>query len=250
MRPLILTALSVLFIYVAQSSMPWSIPWPDNAVLQNHVGLANHIYASGSYIQILQFSQHELAFLLPLHLFVLPRTLALFLMGMVLWRSGVFSVDRQSGSNRFLTALLLVGTGVLIPSLDLFSALSKWHTLTEWARNLAPILLAMGYGATILAFATWRPTGRLLAIFAPLGRMAFSNYLLQSIICCAIFYGYGLGLFGRLEVAPVFAFGVLLYVAQMLMSTLWLRRFRFGPMEWLWRSLMYGSRQPFLRRRE
>ncbi|WP_297696320.1 DUF418 domain-containing protein, partial [Phenylobacterium sp.] len=75
---------------------------------------------------------------------------------------------------------------------------------------------------------------------APLGRTAFTNYLLQSVIFSSIFYGYGLGLFDRLAPTPTFALGLGVYAAQVLLSTLWLRRFQFGPMEWLWRALMYG----------
>lgn len=82
---------------------------------------------------------------------------------------------------------------------------------------------------------------------APLGRTAFTNYLLQSVIFSSIFYGYGLGLFDRLAPTPTFALGLGVYAAQVLLSTLWLRRFQFGPMEWLWRALMYG-RPPELRR--
>jgi uncharacterized protein len=73
--------------------------------------------------------------------------------------------------------------------------------------------------------------------------MAFTNYIVQSIILSFIFYGFGLALFGRLTIAQSLAIAVLIYVAQAAFSAWWLRRFRFGPIEWLWRSLMYGERQ-------
>ena len=79
---------------------------------------------------------------------------------------------------------------------------------------------------------------------APLGRMAFTNYVVQSVILGWIFYGYGLGFFGRMSAANCFVVVVLIYAAQIVFSIWWLRRFRFGPLEWLWRSLMYGRRQP------
>ena len=82
---------------------------------------------------------------------------------------------------------------------------------------------------------------------APVGRMAFSNYIVQSIVLGLIFYGYGLGLFGRIGLWPCFAIVILIFAVQALVSRWWLDRFTFGPLEWLWRSLMYGRRQPMKR---
>jgi uncharacterized protein len=104
-------------------------------------------------------------------------------------------------------------------------------------------MLAIGYGAAVLAIIA-AGGGRLFAWAAPLGRMAFTNYLLQSLIFGGIFYGYGLGLFGALGIASALALGGTVYVIQVVLSRWWLRRFRFGPVEWLWRTLMYGMVQP------
>jgi uncharacterized protein len=78
--------------------------------------------------------------------------------------------------------------------------------------------------------------------------MALTNYLLQSIVLGFVFYGYGFGLFGRIGSAAAACIGLVLYAAQLQLSRLWLRRFRFGPFEWLWRSLAYGQRQPIRHR--
>jgi uncharacterized protein len=85
---------------------------------------------------------------------------------------------------------------------------------------------------------------RIFAWGAPLGRTAFTNYLIQSIILGWIFYGYGLGLFGSVGVATACAMGILIYVLEVIGSNWWLKYFRFGPVEWLWRTLMYGTVQP------
>lgn len=90
-----------------------------------------------------------------------------------------------------------------------------------------------------------RPACRgFLRMFAPVGRMALTNYIGQSVICIYLFYGCGLGWYG--SVGPTAALGVALVVftAQALVSARWLRLFRFGPAEWVWRSLTYGHRQP------
>ena len=74
--------------------------------------------------------------------------------------------------------------------------------------------------------------------------MALSNYLLQSLVCTTIFYSYGLGLFGSVGRAAGLGLAVAIYAAQVALSVRWLKCFRFGPLEWLWRTLTYGSRQP------
>jgi uncharacterized protein len=74
--------------------------------------------------------------------------------------------------------------------------------------------------------------------------MAFTNYLVQSLIFGWVFYGYGLGLFGKLGASSALTFGVAVYVTQVFFSRWWLKRYQFGPVEWLWRTLMYGSLQP------
>jgi uncharacterized protein len=80
-----------------------------------------------------------------------------------------------------------------------------------------------------------------------MGRMAFTNYLSQSLIFCLLFFGYGLGLYGRSGGAVTHARGMAVYVIQLIWSAWWLDRFRFGPLEWCWRSLTYGTLQPLRR---
>ena len=87
-------------------------------------------------------------------------------------------------------------------------------------------------------------TGRLAAV----GRMALTNYLLQTVICTTIFYGHGLGRFGRIDRPGQMGVVLAVWLFQLGVSPIWLRRFRFGPMEWLWRSLTYGRFQPMRQR--
>jgi len=101
------------------------------------------------------------------------------------------------------------------------------------------IAVAFVYGSAVFLWLS-SPRAPSLSALAAVGRMALTNYLLQSIILGFIFYGYGLGLFGRLDSVTAALIGVALYGAQLLFSLWWFRRFRFGPFEWLWRSLTYG----------
>jgi uncharacterized protein len=75
--------------------------------------------------------------------------------------------------------------------------------------------------------------------------MAFTNYLLQTLICTTIFYGHGFGLYARVERTGQILIVFAVWVVVVIFSGLWLRSFRFGPFEWLWRSLTYRKRQPF-----
>jgi uncharacterized protein len=90
----------------------------------------------------------------------------------------------------------------------------------------------------------WR---RALLALAPVGRMALTNYLLQSVIGVLVFYGYGLGIMGKLGSAAQLAVAAGIFALQMIFSRLWLSRFRFGPVEWVTRSLTYGEAQPMRR---
>ncbi|EMR01352.1 hypothetical protein ADICEAN_03532 [Cesiribacter andamanensis AMV16] len=85
------------------------------------------------------------------------------------------------------------------------------------------------------------------ALMKPVGQMAFTNYLMQSLLCGVVFYGIGFGLYGRLERWEIYGVMGAVWLFQILYSNIWMRYYRFGPMEWLWRSLTYWQRQPFRR---
>lgn len=104
--------------------------------------------------------------------------------------------------------------------------------------------LTFFYAATILLLTQGEAWRRRLAPLAAVGRMALSNYLLQSLICTTIFYGYGLALFGKVRPSLGLLLTLTIFLVQIPVSVWWLRRFQFGPIEWLWRSLTYRQRQP------
>ncbi len=119
-----------------------------------------------------------------------------------------------------------------------FSSESWLHTLSD---TVAILPLSAGY-ASLLCLIWIGPSGnKLLHHFAPVGRMALTNYVGQSVICTFIFYGTGLGLGGKMGPTLYLPVGFAVYLFQVMASRLWLRRFRFGPLEWLWRMLTYGS---------
>ncbi len=104
--------------------------------------------------------------------------------------------------------------------------------------------MAFAYASTIVLLAQRESWRRRLAPLAAVGRMALSNYLLQSLICTTIFYSYGLALFGKVRPSLGLLLTIAIFLIQVPLSVWWLRRFRFGPIEWMWRSLTYWERQP------
>ena len=119
----------------------------------------------------------------------------------------------------------------------LLTALVGAYALTA----VAGLMMCLGYLAWGVRWS------RHLQWLAPAGRMALSNYLVQSIVCTLVFYGYGLGFFEHLPRMWQVPFALGLYTVQVLYSHWWLQRFRFGPAEWLWRSITYWKLQPMRR---
>jgi uncharacterized membrane protein YeiB len=172
-----------------------------------------------------------------------------FLMGFWFIRSGVMrNVQEHLPMFRKLTYLALPAS-VLLSAADLLispNTMIGKNEVQHWAamqlHYLAGLLGALGYLGlvTVLmqgAAAKW------LSWLAPAGRMALTNYLMQSVLMGLFFYGYGLGHYGMGR-AGQFAFVLVVYVAQVVFSQLWLRHFRYGPFEWLWRSITYWRWQP------
>lgn len=131
-------------------------------------------------------------------------------------------------------------------------------TQTEAYYSLQPlgILQSLAYAVGVPALCLFYVAGisllylqpawrRRLALFAPVGRMALTNYLLHTVVCLLIFYSFGLGYLGQVGVAGGTLLAIGIYSLQIPLSMLWLRYFRYGPAEWLWRTLTYGRLQPF-----
>lgn len=175
----------------------------------------------------------------------------MFLFGMWCVRSGVVAAPGRFP--RLLAGLrrlaLPAGLAAMLASLALQPA-QRWGEVglrsatASTLASLAGVLMCLGYAGWIVAglqSPRWRP--RLLAL-APAGRMALTNYLLQSLVCTTLFFGYGLGLFERMPRAWQIPFALGLFAVQVVASRWWLRRARFGPVEWLWRWVTYLRRPP------
>lgn len=176
----------------------------------------------------------------------------IMLIGMALFKTGVLTGDRSRG---FYRRLAIIGYAVGIPLGILGSsllvrqefAIPHRFTVEAVIHALATAGMVSGHLGLIV---TLQQSGLLVSLQARLravGRMAFTNYLTQTILCTTLFYGYGFGLYGRLDRPALLIVVGLLWIAQLLWSPFWMRRFRYGPAEWLWRSLTYKARQPMRR---
>jgi uncharacterized protein len=106
-------------------------------------------------------------------------------------------------------------------------------------------LSAFFVAAFTLAY--WRRSDGLLRLLVPAGQMGLTTYLMQSVLGLSVFYGFGLGLMGKMGVTATVVLGLALYALQILLAVAWMQRYRSGPVEWLWRSLTYWKLQPIRR---
>jgi len=102
--------------------------------------------------------------------------------------------------------------------------------------------LALGIAALVVTLWQKKVWQRVLALLAPVGRMALTNYIMQTVICLLLFYGYGFGLFGTFGALKATLTALAIFIFQILVSGLWLRYFAYGPLEWIWRQLTYRKR--------
>lgn len=177
-----------------------------------------------------------------------PKVLAMFLLGLYTYRLGVFQNRTTESLNRkvLIWGFLLGISGNLI-----FAILAGNESPAP--PSVAGLIGVLGYAFGVPALALfvialvsalfqkdqWKSA---LSVFAPVGRMALTNYLLQTAICVTIFYGYGFGLFGRFGAFHATLIAIGIFAFQVLASSVWLRYFEFGPMEWIWRQLTYSKR--------
>jgi len=179
-----------------------------------------------------------------------PQTLGLMLLGMAGLRSGFLTGAWDASRYR---RIILVGLAVGLPA-HASLAWWMWHSGFPGALVFAGHFLfampffylqAAAYAAAIILLA--RRGGALVARLAAVGRAAFSNYLGTSLIASGLFFGFGLGLYGRFDRLEAWLVAPLLWALMLLWSKPWLDRWRYGPFEWLWRSLARGRPQPMRR---
>lgn len=189
-------------------------------------------------------------------------SLALMLLGVALYRWGFFTGD---WSNRAYWKVLVIGYGIGLPMAiysfyhnylyhpNLEAGLRRMEEVpVEWVNLLYPcqrILLVLAHASALILLYKAGYAAGLFRCLEAVGQMAFTNYIMQSVICTLFFFGYGLNYYAELEFYQLYFVVAAIWAFQLVVSPIWLRFFRFGPLEWLWRSLTYWKLQPFIRHR-
>lgn len=182
-------------------------------------------------------------------LMFLWETMGLMLIGMALFKSRMLTGEWDAARYR---KWALTGFMVAVPPLvglvwyqyaNGFSAVSTFGASLSLSLPF-DVIMAMGWAALIMLLIKTAANDGVRVRLAATGRMAFTNYLLTSIVMTTIFYGYGLGLFGSVGRAALYLFCFAMWAAMLLWSKPWLDRFNYGPLEWIWRSLSRWRLQP------
>jgi uncharacterized protein len=173
---------------------------------------------------------------------------SMMFIGMALFKMGVFSAERTT---RFYGTLVLICYGIGLP----LNSLSAWmiirshfdastHLYWNSTYDLGRLTIALGHMGVIMLLVKAGALRWLTSSLGAVGQMAFSNYIMHSVITAFFFTGYGLKMYGKLQRYELYYVVAAIWLLQLIVSPIWLRHFRFGPLEWCWRSLTYWKRQP------
>jgi len=260
-RGILLTAIACLLISVLLST-----PGPAASIREWHSravsslahrlieGYQADVYANGSYLAVTEQRLVNLAFRYSNLIYWVPQVFGMILLGMYAGRRRLLraGTDHLNLFRRTMWIGLIIGVPLTLLSLGA----TEWPDLiptayrelaTRGARMTGGTALSLAYTFGVVLLTRKRTWMQKLSSFALVGRTALSNYLLQSVVCTLVFYGYGLGLYGELGPAVTGFLTLLLFSAQMGLSRRWLERHPSGPTEWVWRSLTYGRMQPWTR---
>jgi uncharacterized protein len=175
----------------------------------------------------------------------------MMLLGMALYKWG-FLDGRRPTRGYWLAAATCIPVGLVLAwygtvALERVRYTMPQRTIADLWNYAGAVLASVGYAAALILLVKYGVLRTVRRSLAAVGQMAFSNYLLQSVITSVVFLGWGFGLAGRLDYAEQLWVVAAIWAGQLVVSPLWLARYRFGPAEWLWRSLTYGQRQPMTR---
>jgi uncharacterized protein len=205
------------------------------------------IYSQGTYSEIMQERIREWTDLNRYFLFFLFGLLPMFLFGTYAAKKRPF-MSKSLWKIWGLTLVLGVGSK-LLPVLFFSVKGEDWRydTAMSWSYEFGGAMMSIFYMCTIVLLYRKGKFKRLFNFFRIVGRMAFTNYLTQSVIATFIFYSYGLGLYGQYGPLTGVVIAVLIFTCQVLFSKWWLYKYYMGPLEWLWRTLTYGKKQKLKR---
>ena len=218
------------------------------AVMESKVDNSLYAYSQGTFAELMAQRVEDTLFTYNYFFFVAPLIFPMFLLGLYVGKRGVFqNIEANLPSiKRIWKWSFIIGFTMSIvkytSKLQIDPAAASLYDLINMgARVFADPGLSIFYMTSIVLLYQNRQWMERLKPLAYVGRMALSNYLFQSLVCTTIFYSYGLGLYGQVGHAAGMVLTIIIFTAQIYISRYWLERYRFGPMEWVWRTLTYGK---------
>ncbi len=213
------------------------------------------IYTEGSYLESVAFRAGEFRDEMPNAAGLSVLTLPMFMIGFWFVRSGVIANLPQHLPlfRRLLRWTLPLGLAITLTSVWLHSSFPPGSgrqnsvALARTLFELGALPLCMGYVSALMCLLGTSWGEKLLSPLRHAGRMALTNYLGASVIATLFFSGYGLGYYGQVSRGGQVLFVAVVFSLQLLFSYFWLSRFRYGPMEWLWRAITYWQLPPMRR---
>ncbi len=179
------------------------------------------------------------------------RVGGMMLLGMALYKWG-FLDGRRPVRDYALVAGVCIPVGLALAwcgvvELERIRFTMPGRTTADLWNYFGSVFASVGYAAALILVVKSGALGPIRRALAAVGQMAFSNYLFQSVVTSILFLGWGFALAGRFDYAGQLMIVAAIWAFQLVVSPIWLERFRFGPAEWLWRSLTYWTRQPMRR---
>ncbi len=218
----------------------------QEAMYKKDIDRAYQVYPTGSFLEITKQRAYDMIFMSFATIFIGPSVLAMFLIGMYFGKRQI--LQNLAGNIPLFKKIfwwgLIIGVignftyATLILPLPRFEPTFILFVASFGQVVGAPALSLFFISAVALLINSYQNKNWLHYLAAP-GRMALSTYLLQSIICTTIFYGYGFGLFGQVDKVTGLILVIVIYGVQIFIANLWMKKFQYGPAEWLWRWLTY-----------
>lgn len=249
LAPALFMALMGLLIYIAGDLVP-----PDAEIMTRGMQMLEQSaasYSSGTISEIFIQRATDYSFMFSNNLLMMPIVLGMFLFGVYIAKTGKHkNIDSNLSFFRKVWVWSLA-MGLPFNVLFVYSHFEQGadvsiHSMTNFIGSvIGGPALCFFYMTSIVLLTRIEKWKKILNPLKAVGRMALSNYLLQSVVSTMIFYNYGLGLFGQIGPVVWLLLAALIFSGQIWLSGVWLKKYRFGPAEWLWKSLTYGKRQPF-----
>ncbi|WAC12641.1 DUF418 domain-containing protein [Dyadobacter pollutisoli] len=253
-------AVILMLIPIAQYAIMWAIHSanPPAPVVEEGPRFFDQViltFRTGSYPEIMQMNIGGLIVARYPDLFFTGRffrVLAMFLIGFYISRNMIYA--NIAAHRPLIRKVMIWGAVIGIPCNIVLAMMMTTDAYYDFEPTgiIQPLVYAFGVPGLALCYAAifallfenpgWK---KRLMVFAPVGQLALTNYIMQSLICACIFMSYGLALEAQIGPARLALIAFAIYTFQIIFSHIWIRYFRFGPMEWIWRSLTYKKWQPF-----